>query len=210
MTSQRVHELSTKREVTRKRIFDATFRLLGHEHGLATRIEEICAEAKISRGTFYNYFSSTDELFSSLAKELSHDFNVAVISALSSLDDSAACANTAMQHYLKRAQRDQAWGWAMVHLSAMGPIFGEETYGSCCRTMEQAIATGQFDIPDARYGTVILMGSVLAAMVVMLREGGSRIQPHLVSERVLRALGVSEREARRIATGPLPRISQPD
>src|SRR5262245_58596981 len=112
---RRTEELSGKRERTRQKIFAATFRLIGHEHGRSVRIEEVCAAAEVSRGTFYNYFSSLDELFQILAIELSHDFNQALLTTLEKIESSAERANAAIQHYLKRARRDPAWGWAMVH-----------------------------------------------------------------------------------------------
>ncbi len=56
-------KLGGKRERTRKKILEAAFGLIGNEKGLTVRIEEICAAADISRGTFYNYFTSLEQLF---------------------------------------------------------------------------------------------------------------------------------------------------
>ena len=72
-------KLGGKRERTRKKILEAAFSLLGNEKGLTVRIEEICAAARISRGTFYNYFTSLEQLFEILAIELSHDLNRALV-----------------------------------------------------------------------------------------------------------------------------------
>src|SRR5262249_60874481 len=71
-------KLGGKRERTRKTILDAAFGLIGNEKGLTVRIEEICAAAQISRGTFYNYFTSLEQLFEVLAVELSHELNGAL------------------------------------------------------------------------------------------------------------------------------------
>ena len=73
-------KLGGKRERTRKKILEAAFGLIGNEKGLTVRIEEICAAAHISRGTFYNYFTSLEQLFEVLAIELSHDLNRALVS----------------------------------------------------------------------------------------------------------------------------------
>jgi len=91
--------VTNRRRRTRQSIFDATLKLLGHEHGRNVRIEEICVEAKISRGTFYNYFPSVEDLFAALALELSHDFNIALINSVSSLQSYAERSNAAIQHY---------------------------------------------------------------------------------------------------------------
>ena len=203
---RRPEELSGKRERTRKRIFEATFKLIGHERGLSVRIEEICAAAAISRGTFYNYFTSMDELFQTLAVELSHAFNMAVLATLATIESSAERTNAAIRHYLKRARRDPAWGWAMVHLSAAGPFFGAESFEACQRTVQQGIASGEFDVPNAQSGRDLLLGSILAAMVSTLREGSARSQPKVIAHHLLRALGVPDGRARDIANSPLPEI----
>jgi AcrR family transcriptional regulator len=208
-TERPAEELSGKRGRTRKGIFAATFKLIGHERGLNVRIEEICAEAGVSRGTFYNYFSSMEELFQVLAVELSHDFNASVVTTILQIDSRAERTNAAIQHYLKRARRDSAWGWAMVHLSAMGPIFGAESFAACQMTIAEGIQLGEFDIPHAQYGRDLLMGTCLAAMTATLRGEGTRAQPRIVSHHILRALGVPDARARDIAELPLPEIVSP-
>jgi AcrR family transcriptional regulator len=205
----RAEELSGKRERTRKRIFETTFGLIGHERGLSVRIEQICAAAGVSRGTFYNYFSSMEELFQLLAVELSHDFNASVIATLSTIESSAERTNAAVQHYLKRARRDPAWGWAMVHLSAAGPFFGAETFEACHSTIERGIKSGEFHIPHAQYGRDLLLGTCLAAMRSTLRGEGARSQPRIVSHLILRALGVPDDRAREISESSLPELVPP-
>ena len=69
-----------RRERTRQKILEAAFGLIGHEKGLTVRIEEICAAARISRGTFYNYFTSLEQLFEVLAIEIGHELNQALVS----------------------------------------------------------------------------------------------------------------------------------
>jgi AcrR family transcriptional regulator len=205
-SERRPAELSGKRSLTRTRILDATFKLIGHEHGLQVRIEEVCALAGVSRGTFYNYFPSMENLFQVLAIELSHDFNQAVVATLEGIEDCAVGTNAAIQHYLKRAQRDPAWGWAMVHLSATGPMLGQESYEACLGTMERGIKAGDFNVPNAQCARDILLGSCLASMVSTLRGQTVRSSPKIIAFHVLRALGVQEERARSIAAQPLPDV----
>src|SRR6185295_12943188 len=134
-----VPKLGGKRERTRKTILDAAFGLIGNERGLTVRIEEICAAAHVSRGTFYNYFTSLEQLFEILAIELSHGLNHALVSTWDETLSHAEGANAAIQHYLEYARRDPAWAWAMVHLSAFGPTFGAEAWDACYLTIEKGI-----------------------------------------------------------------------
>ena len=200
-------KLGARRERTRKKILEAAFRLIGNEKGLTVRIEEICASAHVSRGTFYNYFTSLEHLFQVLAIELSHDLNRALVSMFDpEVRTHAEGSNAAIQHYLIYAQRDPAWAWAMVHLSAFGPTFGAEAWEACYRSIEMGIEAGEFDVPSATLGRDLMTGTVLATVRTMLRSGSSAVQPRAVSYHVLRALGVPDARARDITERPLPEI----
>jgi AcrR family transcriptional regulator len=200
-------KLGGKRERTRKKILEAAFGLLGNEKGLTVRIEEICAAAEISRGTFYNYFTSLEQLFEILAIELSHDLNRALVSTLDETQGHAEGANAAVQHYLNYAQRDPAWAWAMVHLSAFGPTFGGEAWDACYRAIEKGIDAGEFNLPNATVGRDLMTGTVLATVRTTLR--GGRSEPRVIANHLLRAFGVPDARAKEIAYRPLPELTFP-
>src|SRR5262245_244650 len=195
-----------KRERTRKAILETAFGLIGNEKGLTVRIEEICAAAHVSRGTFYNYFTSLEQLFEVLAIELSHDLNSALVATWDETQSHAEGSNAAIQHYLNYALRDPAWAWAMVHLNAFGPTFGAEAWEACHRAISKGIEAGEFDIPNATVGRDLMTGTVLATVRTMLRSDGDRPQPRVVSLHVLRALGVPAARAKEIAEKALPDI----
>jgi AcrR family transcriptional regulator len=198
--------LGAKRERTRKKILEAAFGLMGNEKGLTVRIEEICAAARISRGTFYNYFTSLEQLFEVLAIELSHDLNRALVATWDETQSHAEGSNAAIQHYLRYAERDPAWAWAMVHLSAFGPPFGAEAWEACFRAIAQGIEAGEFDVPNAGVGRDLMTGTVMATVRTMLRSGSGPSLPAVVAYHLLRALGVPDARARAITARPLPDI----
>jgi AcrR family transcriptional regulator len=203
---QPVAKLGGKRERTRRKILDAAFGLIGNEKGLTVRIEEVCAAAHVSRGTFYNYFASLEQLFQVLAVELSHALNRALVTTMTDVQSHAEGSNGAIQHYLNYARRDPAWAWAMVHLSAFGPTFGAEAYEACYQAIEKGIDAGEFDVPNATVGRDLMTGTVLATVRTMLRGDGAPSQPRVVAYHVLRALGVPDARAKEVAERPLPEI----
>ena len=202
-------KLGGKRERTRNKILEAAFGLIGNEKGLTVRIEEICAAARISRGTFYNYFTSLEQLFEVLAIELSHDLNRALVATWDESLSHAEGSNAAIQHYLNYARRDPAWAWAMVHLNAFGPPFGSEAWDACYRSIAKGIEAGEFDVPSATVGRDLMTGTVMATVRTMLRSAGNRSQPRVVAYHLLRALGVADARAKAIAERPLPEIVVP-
>ena len=202
-------KLGGKRERTRKNILEAAFGLIGNEKGLTVRIEEICAAARISRGTFYNYFTSLEQLFEVLAIELSHDLNHALVATWDETQSHAEGSNAAIQHYLNYARRDPAWAWAMVHLNAFGPTFGAEAWEACHRAIAKGIEAGEFDLPNATVGRDLMTGTVMATVRTMLRSDGDRPRPENVAFNILRALGVRDARAKAIAEKSLPDIVVP-
>jgi AcrR family transcriptional regulator len=201
---RRSQDAGSKRERTRQRLVEAAFKLIGSERGFRVRIEEVCAEAKVSRGTFYNYFPSLEDLFAVLSFELSHEFNLAVHATIARMSDGAERTSAAMRYYLERARRDPQWGWAMVNISATGPLFGADTYAEALTTVEAAIASGEFDLEDARFGRDMILGTCLAAMITQLREGAPDSQPQMVARHILRSLGVPRERVEEVIARPLP------
>lgn len=193
-----------KRNRTRQTVLDAAFTLLGRERGLTTRIEEILKEAGISRGTFYNYFPSMDELFDALQYELNHDFNTSMLKIISQMPTAAERASAAIRYYLGRARQDSKWAWAMVNISAGGIIFGAETYQEAQNTVNEGIASGEFELAGPNSGRDMLLGTTLAAMVTQLRNPPSDNYPVSVTRHVLRGMGVPSSRVEEIIARPLP------
>ena len=204
--SRRAEIGQERRARTRRQVLDTAFDLLGRENGLSTRIEEICDCANVSRGTFYNYFTGTRDLFEALSYELSHDFNSNVTDALNRLPNAAERVAAAIRFYLERALRDRKWGWAMVNVSAGGPIFGSDTHRSARQTAQEGIDSGEFDLTSAELGRDIQLGTGLAAMLTQLREPQDTDYSVQIASRVLLAMGVSRKRIAEVIAKPLPAI----
>ena len=205
-TERRAEIGKEKRAKTRSMLLQSAFNVLGVENGMFTTIEEICAEAGISRGTFYNYFSSVAELYSALSYELSHEFVKAVLTITDQYPDAGERSAIAIRIYLERAMKDSRWGWGMVNISAGGPIFGAETHAQVKRTVEEGLESGEFKLPSAEIGRDIISGTTLSAMITLLRTIQHSSYPSLVAKQILIALGVGEKAANEIVKRDLPRL----
>jgi AcrR family transcriptional regulator len=181
-----------RRAKTRVTLLKAAFELLGKEGGRSARIEEICQTANVARGTFYNYFTSVDEMFKALTFDISHDFNDATRAVIRRVPAGAIRSAFALRYYLHKAYADREWGWAMVNLSAGGPIFGEETYSYATQSIQEGMITGQFNIPSLDIGRDLMMGATLSAMITIVRGDPGPDYPEAVVGQILRGLGVNE------------------
>ena len=193
-----------RRERTRENILRVAFELLGREEGRSTRIDEICEAAAVARGTFYNYYTSMEELFRALTFEISHDYNLAVRAVIKSVPAGAIRSGFALRYYMHRTRVDPSWGWAMVNLSACGPIFGEETmqYGLEC--IAEGLITEQFSAQSAQMAYDYMHGAALGGMITLLRSDQPDDYPEQMVALMMRGLGVSPTLIERCITPDLP------
>jgi AcrR family transcriptional regulator len=179
-----------KRLRTRKMILSAAYSLVCRKDGHLTRVEEISASARISLGTFYNYFSSINELLDALAYEISHDINVRVRALLQLMQPGAFRVSAASRLYLHQVRIDQAWGRAMVNLTGTGPQFGHISLQHVAKVVAEGIELGEFRIPNVEVGCDLVMGTVLSAMMSMVRAPFPDDYPEMVARQILTGLGV--------------------
>ena len=167
-----------RRERTRENILRVAFDLLGREEGRATQDRRNLRAAKVARGTFYNYYPSVDELFRALTFEISHNFNLAVRAVIQCVPSGAIRAAFALRYYLRRTRDDPSWGWAMVNLSAGGPIFGEETTRYGLEHITEGLITEQFHAQSPQMTYDFMHGAALGGMITLLRPTSPTITPN--------------------------------
>ena len=196
-----------RRARTRAQIVAAAFELFGEEGGLYVRIEDIAAKAGVTRATFYNHFAGMAELRDALTYELTHDFLTAVSLTILELVDPRAKAAVAFRFYLHRARADRSWAWSILNMSANGVLFGAETQRHAQETVREGMEAGVLSLAVSELGRDLFLGTAIAAIAAMLRENLPGDYPELVTEHILRGLGVPVEEARGFARMPMPRLA---
>jgi AcrR family transcriptional regulator len=193
-----------RRARTRKVLLESAFEALGNERGRHIRIEDVCSIAGISRANFYNYFSDLEDLLGALTYELSHDFNIAMLSVIEAITSSSERTAAAIRFHVDRANKDPRWGWAMVHVSAGGPILGAESYRQATKTVLEGQASGEFPECPTNVAVDLILGATLAAMMRTLRDPQTATFPEETARHILLGLGISRSEASRIVAMELP------
>ncbi len=192
-----------KRSRTLVVLLGAALELFGREDGRLTRIEDVCATAHVSRGTFYNYFPGMDALIRALSNHISEDFDSAVHAAFDTLPTFAERTCLAIRNYLRRAVEDPQWGWAMVNTSLGRPMYGEEIFRRVRETIQGGIDSGEFTLESADVGRDLLLGTGLAATLTLLQGRAPEHYAQAVAYRILLALGVAPAIAADLVNRPL-------
>ncbi|HEV2637340.1 MAG TPA: TetR/AcrR family transcriptional regulator [Actinocrinis sp.] len=199
----RAAQAERKRARTRQRLLRATFALLGRQDGWNTQIDDIVKEAGTGRGTFYNYFDSRAQLLDVMAYELNHGLNVAVAEA----PDPVTRTCWAVRVYVRKAERDHHWGWAMVNLGVNGQQpFGEDTYRSAVETLADGMASGDFTLANQRVGLDLVLGTGIHAIQTVCEGYGGPGYAEDVTRAVLLGLGVDLDRAQQLVAAPLPAV----
>jgi AcrR family transcriptional regulator len=199
-----------RRSRTRAALLNAALELFGHAHGRATRIEDVCARARVARGTFYNHFTGIESLLEALSDELTRDFDDAVHAAFEAMESPVERTCAAIRYYLHGAIQDPRWGWAMVNSSVRTILFGERVARRAQATIQEGIDSGAFSIESAVIGRDILLGAGLSGTLSLLAGGTPANYPEKVARQLLLSLGAPKALAVSLTRKPLrdlPRVA---
>lgn len=194
----RVRAAREKRERMRRRLLDATLQVCSLETiRNPAMIDDVLAEADVSRGTFYNYFTSLDEAIDELGHELLHDMVATVASVLPELRDPAQKVVVGPLMYLARAAQDPRWGIFVLRFDHLGDR-GEDNVlrAAVARDLSAAQSAGAIDYPVLEAAMDMLVGSCRQAVLRIVEGEGMDLEYiHGLVTMLMLALGMDRHQA---------------
>ncbi|MGE4480545.1 TetR/AcrR family transcriptional regulator [Acidocella sp.] len=115
MSDHRTLTGQRRRADTRKRIIEAAIPLFA-QGGEVLVIEDFVRVANVSRGTFYNYFRTVEELHEAAEQWQLNILNQQVEAKLVGLSDPVERFACALRFYLETGRQDMAWSGFMARL----------------------------------------------------------------------------------------------
>ena len=182
----RPHGYFRKREKTRARLLEAAKRVMAGKGVEATTIAEIAAAADVAPGTFYNYFTTREEILDAVATSLVEEFRRVMSAIQRTVDDPAERISIAIRLFLRDQTRD---------------IIRE-------RIVKEGLARKRFRLPSTRAVGDLITGTTVTALRSILEGRLSLDVAAEVAELVLRGLGVPFAEAHDIAIRPIPSLGR--
>jgi AcrR family transcriptional regulator len=173
-----------------------------------TAIAEIAERADIAIGSFYNYFSTKEELLEELLKtELSKQREL-LQRRQAQAPDPAEKISIAHRHLVRAAREDPDWAWLMVRLDVPYRAAWATLGHAAEADLSEGIEAGRFEVSNPTL-TLTASGGALFAVIQAELDGTitSATADSEHAEGVLRSLGVSPSEAAEIARRPLPEPS---
>jgi len=202
----RASRLDRRKARTRQALIDAAVRLIADGRGDRASIAEITEEADIGFGSFYNHFDSKEQLFQTASEEVLERWGQMIDRASASITDPAELFAVGMRI-------SGRLGWTHPDIAGFLTGAGLDVLDiptglapRALRDIEVGQAAGRFTVPDAEVALSAVAGGLLGLFRVCQRhpERINETSVDQLAEAVLRLLGVSAREAARLAALPLP------
>ncbi|MEC4765491.1 TetR/AcrR family transcriptional regulator [Mycobacterium sherrisii] len=211
---QTANRVERRKQRTRAALIKAAQTFIA-EGRLNVPVLDITQAADVGMGSFYNHFSSKDELFDAAVTDVL-DAHGALLDALTApIDDPAetfACSFRLTGRLFRRRPQESQ----IILNNGLALISSERGVAPRARRdLSAAIKAGRFTIADPDLALTIA-GGVLIGAGVLIRDRPDRddgVIADQVTQELLRLFGLPDREAHEICSKPLPdldSLSKPD
>ncbi|MFF2391422.1 TetR/AcrR family transcriptional regulator [Nocardia sp. NPDC058114] len=200
------NRVDRRRARTRNALLAAATALLA-EGRTAVSIQEITDSADVGFGSFYNHFSSKDELFEEAVRAVLNTYGVLRDGVVAAYEDPAEVFAVSFR-MTGRMQRDFPEGVRVILHSGTSILVRDEGLAPRARRdIAAAQQAGRFDPMDIEMAMMAAGGALLGLLQLLDRtpDADAGELTDQVTSRVLRMFGMSKEAAERLATNPLPR-----
>jgi len=192
-----------RRARTEERILEAALHVFAAKGSSAPVIDDFIKAAGIARGTFYNYFRSTDELFDATAAWLLNDLSQSIDDALEGITDPVLRLGMGIRLGLRKAEQDRPWAAFMSKFlhgdDALAGSRGE-------RDLRRALRLKQLHAPSADAMRDLLFGTWRQAMERIASHPELSNYADGIATLMLQGLAVDRARIQEILDHPLPRV----
>ncbi|MFI6356531.1 TetR/AcrR family transcriptional regulator [Streptomyces sp. NPDC050743] len=191
---------------TRAALIAAAQRFLADQGRADVSIQEITEAADVGFGSFYNHFTSKDELFDAAVALTLEEHGALLESVVGDLKDPAEVFATSVR-LTGRLQRTHTQIARILFRTGMTYLTSDSGLApQAMRDLRAAADNGRLDIDDPRT-SVAMVGGALLGVLHLLETRPDLDAAHVSDQlafRLLRMFGMARAEAQEIATRPLP------
>ncbi|MFN8125629.1 MAG: helix-turn-helix domain-containing protein [Candidatus Nanopelagicales bacterium] len=198
-----------RRARTRGALIAAARQILAERGTVDVSIQEITDSADVGFGSFYNHFSSKEELFEQAVAEVLEQHGAYLDRLTAGLDDPAEVFAASLRLTGRLATTQPAAARILTQTGLSYLIADDGLAPRALRDIQRATEAGRFQVSNPTVALASTGGCLLAFLQLRLQR------PDLVTdedademaEQVLRMLGMSAAAARRLAHRPLPQVA---
>ena len=193
-----------RRAKTETKIIHAAVKVFAELGPDAPVIDDFIKAAGIARGTFYNYFKSTDELLQATSVFLSEELVMRIDTVIRSYKDPATRFGIGIRLWMRWAVQNPAWSLFLAQ------VWNSIKYELPIGDIRKGIARKIFFAPDPFVAWDVISGAVRQAMFRIAEGDTSSCYGNSVAQMCLQVLGVSTETITEIMAMPLPEVQSED
>lgn len=206
----RVRTAAQRREKTRLKLLESAITVL-YEKGLDGVVaEDFIAAAGVSRGTFYNYFTTTNDLILALASAMSDEFVAVVNDYILTCNDPLERLAAGTRLFMQMALRFPIWGTFLSRVGAGIAVRGQAIEHYIARDLSNALDQGLIQVADVSAARDMVIGGIFYGIGTMAAEPTHEDHPQCLMEAILFGLQAPEALIPSLAHGPLPTLNMAD
>ena len=200
-----------RRAEMERRLFLVALELLSKKLPSEISINDVISQANVSRGTFYSYFDSLDQVFLALLTKLAEDLAPAADRMIVRIPDGATRIATVIRFLLHFSRRAPLCGKLMMQ-SGWPIVQSASTFlGNLQRDVELATEQGTFDKMHRSVAANLIVGPTRGGIQLMMLGPSIPDFPEQLTLRILLSLGVDRAAAEHAVALPLLEVDwQPD
>lgn len=203
----RTRVAAQRREKTRLKLLESALIVLDEKGLDAAVAEDFIAAAGVSRGTFYNYFDTTNDLILALASAMSDEFVAAVNDYILTCNSPLERLAVGTRLYMQMTLRFPIWGAFLSRVGARIAVRGQFIEHYVTRDLTDAVDQGLIQVSDVLAARDMVMGGIFYGIGTMAVEPTHAEHPQHLMEAILRGLRVPESLVASLAYGPLPTLN---
>ena len=156
-----------RRNRTRARLLDAAMRVVAEKGAPGLSVSDVAAAAGLSRGAFYNYFPTPDDLMIAVTEKMTSDVLDELRVELAGVEDPAEWLAAGCLKFIEKCLKDPLWGWARLRLDGTGAPPPAPVVEHFTQLYRQGVQAGRFTPGSVTAALSLALGSL--RMVVRLR-----------------------------------------
>ena len=200
-----------RRAEMERHLFVVALELLAEKLPSEISINDVIRQADVSRGTFYSYFDSLDQVFLALLTKLAEDMAPAADRLIVGIPDGATRVAAVIRFLLHFGRRAPLCGKLMMQ-SGWPIVQSASTFlGNLQRDVELAMAQGTFDKLHGSVAANLIIGPTRGGMLAMVLGPTIPDYAEQLTLRILLSLGMDRVAAEQAVALPLLEVNwQPD
>jgi AcrR family transcriptional regulator len=192
-----------RRDRTRGALAAAARALIAEQGLTGLQTTEITRRAGVSPGSFYNHFSSKDELIEAVIADALASLTIAMTTKRAPEQDPAEIISDSMRRFIGMVDDDPELARLVVQLDRADALMAAVVYPEGRRALQDGIDRGRFTDIDIETTLISVLGGALALMRAMLAGMiGTDAAPRF-TESTLRGFGIPSDDAHTLVDRPL-------